>query len=693
MAGRSDPRETRLDDDKLKRLDTAQALFHAWINRTEAYDYAHLIGLTLFSSSVQNKVKFTPLFSPFRKHVDDAHAKGATRLYDALSTASDELEQVRTKHADCILRVVVLSDGQDTESGASLPNVAARLLRMNVVVDAVCIGDDELSSFAELAGLSIASGGYCFRPESLREALRLNELEPVLSYRQRMQHPRPRWDGTTHGLKGLFRGRGFYTVEETEAPEEVQLSEAVVPANVAVDGEEVWGAAGADQDAAPGDGAAVDGDAAVSPLGHRPRESCRRIMSELRGTLKEPHPNFAIFPSSEDLGFWQVVLSAPTEGPYAHGCWLLWIRFPHSFPDTPPEVRFKTPILHCNINSTGRVCHSILDRNWTPDTSVKRIFDCVYGLLLNPDVEDPLDSNLALDSYDDSGTYQVRIVEHTKAHASTPPEVLSAQMLLQTLSPAERVAEAETSKHAGNELYKKGAFEASIRHYKAGLEYLEMEVSDAPGSDDGDDSSEGGAGAGDPARAAKTSTADRAKFDLAAPIAFNFSDGDGSHVFGSGTADGGEQGAGEQGAGAGAGASPGAGAGDLADQLDADADADATGTGATMITEELLKARKNVLLTNMTMAYGKALDYHEAIKCATQVLVISGDANNIKALYWRASAFENLGELASAKRDFRRASKSGCKRSARGLKRVKASLDEEIKKETEMYKRAFQNLF
>jgi ubiquitin-protein ligase len=56
----------------------------------------------------------------------------------------------------------------------------------------------------------------------------------------------------------------------------------------------------------------------------------------------------------------------------------------------------------------------------TPETTIKTCLECVYGLLLAPDVADPLDSNLALDSYDDSGTYQMRIVEHTRHVRSLP---------------------------------------------------------------------------------------------------------------------------------------------------------------------------------------------------------------------------------------------------------------------------------
>ena len=71
------------------------------------------------------------------------------------------------------------------------------------------------------------------------------------------------------------------------------------------------------------------------------------------------------------------------------------MSFPLDYPQKPPELRFLTPIYHCNINSQGRVCHSILDRNYTPDTRVKQIFDCIYGLLMTPEPDDPLDNTIA----------------------------------------------------------------------------------------------------------------------------------------------------------------------------------------------------------------------------------------------------------------------------------------------------------
>lgn len=34
------------------------------------------------------------------------------------------------------------------------------------------------------------------------------------------------------------------------------------------------------------------------------------------------------------------------------------MSFPVEYPLLPPEMRFVTPILHCNINAHGKICKS-----------------------------------------------------------------------------------------------------------------------------------------------------------------------------------------------------------------------------------------------------------------------------------------------------------------------------------------------
>jgi ubiquitin-protein ligase len=74
---------------------------------------------------------------------------------------------------------------------------------------------------------------------------------------------------------------------------------------------------------------------------------------------------------------------------------LLYAKFPQDYPFKPPEVRFITPIYHCNMNSQGRICHSVFDRNYSPAITMKIIIDSIYGLILTPEPDDPLDNVIA----------------------------------------------------------------------------------------------------------------------------------------------------------------------------------------------------------------------------------------------------------------------------------------------------------
>ena len=42
----------------------------------------------------------------------------------------------------------------------------------------------------------------------------------------------------------------------------------------------------------------------------------------------------------------------------------------------------------------GRICHPILGRNYIPSLSIRDIFDQIFGLLMAPEPDNPLDRYL-----------------------------------------------------------------------------------------------------------------------------------------------------------------------------------------------------------------------------------------------------------------------------------------------------------
>lgn len=397
----------------LSRMDTVKHLFNAFSNRSMAYDLPHVVGLTSFHSSVDQEHPLTEAFEAFQESVQASEAGGTTVLYDALEVARKELVAFcrscsNAPREGILKRIIVLSDGADTGSELSAHEVTGRLQQDGVVVDAIVVGSD-LEDLT-LRAIAVATGGCAFNPGSVKEALQLFEAEPVLCLRQREAAGTAGRVSTEAELLRWEIGRGTGGWDK-------------VPAARAPDAAK----AGALQPQVALNRARANPPSAVP--GQPNLRRLRRIMAELARYQKDPHPEIEVFPSEQRMDLWRLLLRGPTGTPYEGGVFGLWLLFPADYPVEAPECRFQTPIYHCNINSSGKVCHSVFDRNWATDMSVRQVLDCVYGLLLAPEPDDPLDSLLAHQYHAEPAVYASQAAEHTRTHAGRSYDEMRAALL------------------------------------------------------------------------------------------------------------------------------------------------------------------------------------------------------------------------------------------------------------------------
>ena len=146
----------------------------------------------------------------------------------------------------------------------------------------------------------------------------------------------------------------------------------------------------------------------------------KRILREIAQCSKEPHSQIHFFPCESDIGFWHIILEGPIYTPYEDSTFLLYAEFPSEYPNKAPELRFITPIYHCNINKNGRICHSIFDRNYTITTTMKDIFSYIYGLLMTPEADDPLDNSMAAEFFASRSNYEAKARQEAQNHAHVP---------------------------------------------------------------------------------------------------------------------------------------------------------------------------------------------------------------------------------------------------------------------------------
>lgn len=374
---------------EIQKIHAVKQLFDNFATRTMAYDFYHVIGLVKFDSTVKTLHTFTETLEKFKEHVHTLTAAGRTLLYDALQHGLLELEKVK-KFPDCKLRILCLTDGHDVGSSNQPDVVTANLIKSNIIVDSILLGKVENDI---LRGISNATGGCCFKPETSKDGLKLFEIETVLSLE--MRKPKKKADPssiTKSSLIATSAAHGYDTFPEailpTQMKSKVTVTESTLKKKIR--------------------------DAKVGQL----MEKDKRILEELRSLHCDPHPYFSIFPSESDFTFWKILMEGPPDTPYEKGTFELFCQFGADYPVKPPLVRFVTPVYHCNINNVGRICHNIFDRNYNAQITMRDILNAVYGLLIIPEPEDPLDSILAEEFLSNRQTYEQEAKKHTEETAA-----------------------------------------------------------------------------------------------------------------------------------------------------------------------------------------------------------------------------------------------------------------------------------
>ncbi len=73
---------------------------------------------------------------------------------------------------------------------------------------------------------------------------------------------------------------------------------------------------------------------------------------------------------------------------------------------------FSTSILHPNVNENGKICLDVV-QNWSPYKGVEDILDEIYNLMINPDINNPLNADLAMLYQNDQNRYFNLVSSHT----------------------------------------------------------------------------------------------------------------------------------------------------------------------------------------------------------------------------------------------------------------------------------------
>ena len=155
----------------------------------------------------------------------------------------------------------------------------------------------------------------------------------------------------------------------------------------------------------------------------------KKIKDEFKDLNTNPIANIGgtIGLVNEDNIFeWQCSLMGPKDTSYAGGLFFLRIKFPNNYPKTAPEVCFKTPIYHVNINprksningaeSLGHVCISTLNW-WKPEYTMREVLTNIFALFYMGNPDSPYGLDRANELRYDRALYEEKIKYFTKKYA------------------------------------------------------------------------------------------------------------------------------------------------------------------------------------------------------------------------------------------------------------------------------------
>ena len=147
-----------------------------------------------------------------------------------------------------------------------------------------------------------------------------------------------------------------------------------------------------------------------------------RILSEIKDIYNDPPDYISAGPIDDnDLTHWEATINGPEDSDYKDGIFLLDIKIPKDYPYKPPICKFKTKILHPNINERdGSICVNILKKDWNPSLTISNVLVSIVALLYNPNFGDPY-SGTALDLHkknDNDQEYKKTIREWIKNYSA-----------------------------------------------------------------------------------------------------------------------------------------------------------------------------------------------------------------------------------------------------------------------------------
>ena len=159
-------------------------------------------------------------------------------------------------------------------------------------------------------------------------------------------------------------------------------------------------------------------------------DAIKRIKAELDDLTLKPIINLGSsvgLINLDNVFEWQCIIVAPKDTPYEKGFFLLHITFPKNYPHQAPNVCFKTPIYHVNVNpcksanhgntGLGNICIRTL-YHWKPEYNIRKVLENIGILFYMENPNNPYSLERAYEVINNRPLYEKKIRYFTQKYAS-----------------------------------------------------------------------------------------------------------------------------------------------------------------------------------------------------------------------------------------------------------------------------------
>lgn len=115
----------------------------------------------------------------------------------------------------------------------------------------------------------------------------------------------------------------------------------------------------------------------------------KRIQKDIEKVIKEDDEGISIMQDENDLFKATALIAGPEGTIWEGGLFELSFTFDEKYPNTCPNVVFKSKMYHPNVYHDGRICLDLLNTQWCPSYDLMAILVSIRSLLNTPNPQSP----------------------------------------------------------------------------------------------------------------------------------------------------------------------------------------------------------------------------------------------------------------------------------------------------------------